>query len=839
MIGKHIGHYQVIEALGRGGMGVVYRARDVRLRRDVALKFLPDQLTSDPHALARFKREARAASALSHPNICSLHDLDEFEGRPFIVMECLEGQTMRGRLERGAPTTVELVDLAIQVAKGLEAAHQKGIVHRDIKPENIFVAPDGHAKILDFGVSRVQPSATSEDTVTDPSVPGGLSGTVKYMSPEQLDGVSTDGRSDLFSLGVTLFEAVAGVHPFARDSMLSTGQAIRTEDPGSVQRHEPTVPDGLARIISKLLQKRSADRYQNATELLADLYVLRHEIERKALLAAEPEVSARKASRRPLITGLLIVASLVVVVVLLTMPVRKPLNDSRPGSVAFLPFEYHGPEDSKSLSWALPAALYQLLGPGQVEAAPLASSRTFDPTEDRQRVARQLRVQWLIEGEVKVREDRYKAELWLTRPGQSEKAWSEEIDGEVEHALQGMEQAVSGLAQALGIEPQGDRRDLSGYTDYIEGRRHLEGWDVPENHRLAEACFRRALAKKDSPDFHAGLALALWNQYLESRDARLVQECQKEARLGVATGPELPETHLSLGIVQLGTGQSSEASASFQKVTVLAPGDDAACRWIGKSYSRLGRWEDAQQAFQRAIDLRPDYWENYNARGKFFTQTGKLNEAKADFRRVIELRPKASIGLTNLAATHMLAGELAEAAPLLHAALTIQATYEVRNNLGVVYYSLGKYAQSAEQFLAAAKEAGGDHAPWVNLGEAHRQVPNLPAAKRAYRKGIALCRASLAVRPEDRVARANLAVALAGCGDCREALQEASTASRNHRGEMQVHYLAAIAFAVCGERKQAAEQIKAFLQSGTVSDLKTNPDLAPLLEDPDISSELR
>jgi len=343
IIGRTISHYTVLEKLGGGGMGVVYRAEDTRLGRHVALKFLPEDISQDPLAIDRFRREARTASSLNHPNICTIYDIEEFEGRPFIAMELLEGQTLKRRIGRKSIEISEFLEIGIQIASGLEAAHAKGIVHRDIKPANIFLVHPGPAKILDFGLAKFaayrQPASESDGESSMPThqhvledglitSPGSSLGTAAYMSPEQARGQELDARTDLFSLGVVLYEMATGVVPFAGSAVALIFDGILNSFPVPARKLNPSLPLGLENILAKALEKDLGLRYQTAAELRADLKRLKRDLDSgrsgtsPAVRAALDEVPERHPTSRWQTWALVVGALLTLAVILGYVPTR-------------------------------------------------------------------------------------------------------------------------------------------------------------------------------------------------------------------------------------------------------------------------------------------------------------------------------------------------------------------------------------------------------------------------------------------------------------------------------------------------------------------------------------
>lgn len=768
-----VGHYRIKQRIGAGGMGEVYLAEDVKLHRDVAFKILPVDVAQDPQRRTRFLQEARAASVLSHPNVSTIFEVGESDGTIYIAMELIDGRTLT-QISNGKPLENEqVIDIAVQLADALDEAHARGIVHRDIKSANVMLTPRGHVKILDFGLAKVLAGEEGADDDTRvKTTPGLVVGTSQYMSPEQALGRSVDHRSDLFSLGVVLYELTTGKLPFSGATTTETIEKIAHAQPDSIARFNYSVHPELERMIRKLLEKEPSRRYQSARELLVDLKNLKRDTSSGEIV---PAATRRSRARVFAVAG----AAVFLVAAVAALWMRRPGEPAQPAkpmvieSIAVMPFvnSSRDPESEYLSDGISESIINNLTSISSLRVIPRSTVFRYKGKDaDPEQVAKELNVRAIVSGRVLQRGDTLSVQTELVDMTTNSQVWGARYERKVSDAL-ALQQEISteiskrlrGEETAVATSRPGMTTHAEAYQLYLKGRYHWNKRTAASLER-ARDYFQQAATR--DPGFalaHVGVAdsIILLEQYADRRGADVTEEAERWVRRAIAIDPNIAEAHTTLAFVYENRWEWENAEEAFKRSIALNPNYPTARHWYNIQLRNLGRVDEAWEQVKRAqeldplsmiigtnvvdvllllgreeealktaekyMEIDPNFPQLLGALAEMYSAAGRHQEAIATAKKAFELSGGVSERLSSLASTYARAGERAEAEKL-----TRQLEAKVRRGEGNEYFLARAYTALGDRDrafteLSKAVDAGGG---MVSGLKADRQFDSLRADPR-------------------------------------------------------------------------------------------------------------
>lgn len=843
-IGQVLGHYRILELIGSGGMGVVFRAHDEQLHRIVALKILPQLSQLSEAARRQFRREALSVARITDQNVAMAFDFGHDKGFDYLVTEYVPGTTLNAKIGGRPLSEGEALHLGKQMASGLESAHRQGVIHRDLKPGNLRVTPEGRLKILDFGLAfllEIEAEVDGGETASTPITASYQdAGTLPYMSPEQVKGIKPDARADLWSAGAVLYEMATGQAPFGDLTGRKLMAAILEEAPVPARTLNPKISVGLERVILRALEKDPGERYQSAGDLRIDLNSL--------ATGTRPVYAQPRGARR----WEWVAAALVTVALAVTglWWARRHVSESMPGNqvLAILPFEAAADDAPAN---ALGAGLSEMLTAKLVQASDeehlqLVSTRDLIEqgvkTPDQAR--REFGTDLALECGIQEHREQIRIACSLVNSRTHLQMAARTVTGAAGDPFNLQDELVEQVLGMLPITVAKERRaELKAraetkpvaYQYYLRGKGYLENYQTPDNLERAIDELQRSIEVDESfAPAHAAMGMAYtrgfkwWN-----RGKDWIEKGRGECERALALAPKAAEAHACLGNVYLAKGRYEEAVGEIQHAVDLDEKNDETLRLLAEAEQKLGRMRDAEETYRKALALRPNYAGEYSAFGVFYFNEAHYTEAIAMFKRALELAPESYSDYLNLGATYTQTGEYEQATEALKKSVGLHPSFLGYGNLGAVCFFMHRYEESASNLQEALKIDPKDWQNWGNLGDTLFQIPSRRAeALNAYRKAIELGAARLEVNPRDAAVLAYSADYYAMLDLERPAKELLGRALKIAPGDPDVLFRAAICYNHFGEVEKTLDYLEKSVAAGySVSMIQATPDFDHLRND--------
>jgi serine/threonine protein kinase/Flp pilus assembly protein TadD len=830
--------YTIVEEVGAGGMGHVYKAIDRDLGKTVALKLVRPAAAGQGLARERFRRELSLAQAVTHPNVCRVHDLGEVEGALYISMGFVEGQTLDDLIQSvGHLSAKQTVALGRQICAGLQAIHERGIVHRDLKPGNIMVDRAGHPILMDFGLAYHQ----DRDRLTGA---GSVLGTLAYLSPEQARGRTTDHRSDLYGVGLILFEMLTGRHPPGDESSVPLALREANDRCPSPSRLVSDIPAALDAIVLRCLEREPERRFPSAADLETALGSAAAGLSSSSASAPHhrPLRLVRASKARSVAAATAAVLALAAIWFWRSRPPAPPPPASPRPIIAVLPLDNISKDSADEyLGVGVADSLITHLAAMPTVTVISRSATLEQRGRPTRAVARDLGATYLVNGAVQRADRRLLVTLNLVRPDDSV-AWGKEYAGTVDDPFALHRQAAEGLSEALRLNLTREDRarlarapttDAEAFAVYSRARALVERPDVPGNVARAIETFQDAIRK--DPKFalaHAGLGEAYWAQYQETKEGAAVTKARSEITEALRLDPDQPLTRFALARLYQGTGRPDEAIEELHRLLASQPGNDDAHRVLGDILLSKSRNDEALEELSKAVELRPDYWENHRILGRAYYQLGRYGDAARSLTRVTELQPDNSRGFQMLGAVYDKMGNDDRALVYYRRAIDLNPDARAYSNLGTLYYRQGKLAEAAQAYSEAARLEPSP-AKHRNLGDVYARLGQAARAREQYLSAVALSQSILGVNPKDAHALGLLAVLEAKLGRSDVAARHAEEAVGLAPLDAEVLYRKAVVAALAGRTGPALAALRQALDHGySAADAARDDDFGFLRDSP-------